>query len=209
MARNDRDRQRDRRRSKKLYRRARRDLQLSTRPARRQARRDYRYASNQAQNIYGGYNEALAGIPPVDTAGMSDALRNQLMSFAGALQGAGLPASEVGSATGVFQGVGEGGLSLLASQGARGAEYAASAIREGALAERAARDNLLQQLMGTLGDLRITPAMIQQRVDELRQQRLENRLVRGEIDSQEAMSQYLMDIIGAQLQSDRRPGRRR
>jgi hypothetical protein len=95
---------------------------------------------------------------------------------------------------------------MLGSQAQRGATNLASNLSEAGYAQRSALDNLLQQRQQITQNM---PQDILKRIDELREQRLTQQLARSQMESDEATSKYLMDLIGGQLAespSHPRPG---
>jgi len=188
-----------------LMRRATRDVRLSYRPLlqeneRAQAAAESAYGAlpGEIKDIYQGYTGASNNI--------AGNLVDQLGALNSVLPGLGGPTSEQAAFGGAFTDAGQAGLSSLASQAQRNVGYGASARTEAGLAQRAALDNLIQQRQQIMQGF---PQDIQARIDELREQRLTQQLARSQMESDEATSRYLMDLIGAQLGSDNKRDRRR
>lgn len=201
-------------RRNRLYRRARRDIRVSQAPAIRGARRDYRAAQQGVESAYGGFQDQIADLGPqyeAQTADIAGDLTSQLGELRGLLGGNMAP-GEGAAGTMATQTLGAGGLELLASQAQRNLGYQTSAVREGALAQRAASSNLTQQLLDTLDQIRFqNPALIRQRVDELREQRLTRQLARSQMQSDEAMNAFIQaqieQILGRENRNNNGNGR--
>jgi hypothetical protein len=176
------------------------------------SQQDYLNALQGARSAYGGYQSELQNVPRFPLQQISDELQTQLGKFTGLLNGlpqgvpnevygtpVGLPESETQAGTNLYGTYGGNAFGTLASDAARAALYRQSAGREGALAERYARENLIQDLQDQLQgysqrrmDLSaMTPAMIQQEVDRL--------TAAGQTQAaNDAMAKWLEDYLGAQ-----------
>lgn len=203
----------------KLMKRARRDVKLTNRPALRSIKRETQQGRDEFANMgagidsaYGGYQEQIAPLATQyqnQTAGISGDLTNQIAGLMSLIPG-NMPQGEVGASGQVAGQYGVGALEGLASQAQRNLGYQQSAVREGGLAQRTAQGNRLQDLQdflqyqrGRRMDIRGNMAMqIRAREDELRQQALENRLARSDIQSNKATAQALIDMIGGTLRGD-------
>ena len=182
----------------KLQKRAVRDVRLSERPQVRQLQQ----AQQGTETAYGGFQDLLApmgkqyGNQTEDIAGN---LTSQLAALSGMLGGdtpvasSALPAGEAQAGANMGTQLGAGSLGLLASQAQRNLGYQQSAVREGGLAERSALDNLTQQMSELFAQ---RPEQIRQRMDELRQQNLENSLVKSQMQGDAAYVEFLKQYIG-------------
>jgi hypothetical protein len=118
-----------------------------------------------------------------------------------------MPNNEQGAYGNFANAIGSAGFNTLASEAQRNMDYQTSARREGALANRYMQDTLAQQMSNQargFSDRRLQvaanePAMIQQESDRLRQQALENQMVRQQQQSDEAFNQLLASQIGSLL----------
>lgn len=193
----------DRRRNSALARRARRDIEFSYRPLLQENER----SQAAANSVYGALPPELRNIYQGYT-GRSNAIAGNLTNQLGALQSAlpqyDAPKGELAAFYGAYGDAGQAALGSLASQAMRNSGYGASSLAEAGYAQRAAIDNLLQQRDQIMQNF---PMDIQKRIDELREMRLTHQLARSQMESEEATSKYLMDLIGAQLRSDRRRDR--
>ena len=220
------DRDKPRNKPRRVFNRAKRDVSLSQQPALNaiqrmidQANQDYQNSLMGAQSAYGGFQQEIAPMAEQYTSqsqGIADALSQQLAGLSSGMNAPNLAEGELAAGQGLFGIQGAGGLEMLASQAQRNLGYQQSATREGALAERYAGQNLLQDLNDqldqyynrTLDVTDMTPALIRQREDELRQQRLENQLVKSQMSGDEAFNQYLQGLIGGYADSDNKPNDR-
>ncbi len=201
-----------------LQRRAVRDVRLMTQPQTNainreetQTQQDFLRMLQQERSAYGGYQNELGQIPGLNTAPIASDLQSQLAQLSGLLGGTlpttGLPGTESTAGSNLGTVIGAGALETLASQAARGNAYQASAGREGALAERSAKENLVQDLQDALlgySNRRLDvadqmPLLIKQRIDELRD------LAQSKAQDQ-ALADYLMGTINSQLSGGGRGG---
>lgn len=192
------------------------------------------------ESAYGGYSKELGPIGRDYTQSSRD-IRQDLIQDFGRLEGRfepdptlaaygapataaggvplGLPAGEAAAGSQFGEGIGQTALGLLASQRQRQEGFQTSAEREGGLAERAALGNIVQQTNDAVEALRERQLQVQEqfplatqtRLDDLRQQALENRLVKQSQENDrrasEAFSQLLMGQVGNYLRSDRNRNR--
>jgi hypothetical protein len=196
----------------KMEQRATRDIRISQRPYMDQLQR----SSVATENAYGGLADQLAPMGKQygnQTEGIAGDLTSQLAALSAALGGdtpvAGgsmLPGTEMQAGSNMGTVLGAGALETLASQAQRNLGYQQSAVREGGLAERTALDNLTQQRLQAMQQ---RPELILQRLDELRQQRLENSLVKSQMAGDEAFSQYLQSMLGNLITPPKRGSRHR
>lgn len=186
----------NRNKSSPLYRRARRDVRQTYRPLLLENER----AQNAAQSVYAALPGEVKDIYQGYT-GASDRIAGNLLNQIGALSSAlpvyaGAPSNELSAFQGAYGDAGQAALGSLASQAQRNVGYGASARTEAGLAERAAIDNLIQQRQQIMQGI---PQDIESRIDELREQRLTQQLARSQMESEDATSKYLMDLIRGQL----------
>ncbi len=195
-------------------RRARRDVRIAQQPQLNAIDREQALAQQNAEramsavsSAYGGYQNLLGNMPDFQkqVSGISTNLQNQLAGLSAMLGGSSmLPEGESAAGTGLGTTIGSGALEALASQAAREGQYQASAQREGGIAQREATGNLVQNLNDVMSGfqnrrLDVTDQsaqLIKQRMDELRQQALENQVVKQKMASDAALSQYLMGQVG-------------
>jgi hypothetical protein len=184
----------------------------------------YRGLINELQGLNPQYNQISNNI--------ADTLNTQLSGLAGLLGTAnpepapegspegiayGTPAGEAAAAAGLYGTLGAGGLELLASQRQRNLGYTTSAKRQGAIERETAQTNLVQDYKDFLQEMRdrrlgITstmPVEIRQRMDQIRQQNLQNRLARQqmalaqqEAASNAALNEFLSSQISGLLATD-------
>lgn len=208
-----------RQRRSRLMDRARRDVMLSIQPLldqinmlRQLAFQDYLGQNQFLQSTFGGLQEQLAGIQQPDFTGIGNTLTGQLGDLAGLFSAppetindivVGMPGSEVQSAQAVATALGGSALDALATDAARFQNLQSSYQRQGALGESYARQNLTQDLQEMLRNMYLqqaqtmatVPESILARVDELRQQALENRLAQQKIASDRAFSEFLQNFL--------------
>lgn len=214
--------------SRKLRQQARRNVRTQTAPQRNeidrqqlQSNQDYLNALQGARSAYGGFQNELGNVPRFPLQQLSGQLQDQLGQFHDALGGTpegvpsevygqpvGLPQSEAQAGTALYSQLGGNAFNTLTNDAARASMYRQSAGREGALAERYARENLLQGLQDRyqgfdqsrmqLADM--MPGMISSEMDRLIQQH--------QADAQnKALSQWLQSYItGAATQPPRDGG---
>jgi len=218
----DRDKPKDKpRRTGKLMNRAMSDVSLMLQPQynmidREQqiAQQDYLQGLQALNAAYGGYQQELAGMPALPTEDYANRLQQQVAGLSGLLSGGGvdmsmygatelptgMPAQEVAAGQGMGATLGAGALGDLYSQAMRGDVWQQSAQREGGLAQRYGAENLAQSMDDTLRALRDrrldvtdqTYLLEKQRLDELRQQHMENQLIQNKIQNDEAFADWLM-----------------
>jgi hypothetical protein len=188
-----------------LQRRARQDVRLSYRPLLQENQR----MQNAADSVYGALPGEIKDIGQGYTGkidNISDLLTQNAGDVAGVFPTLGAPASEVGAFQGAYGDALTGALGNLSSMAGRQAGYTASGLREAGLAGRSAQDTLMQQRGQIMDNM---PADIRQRVSELREEALTRQLAKGQMEGDEAFSQYLIDMVGGQLNRDNRRDNRR
>lgn len=231
------DRKKKRRRRSPAFRRAARDVRIAQRPFRRELRqakreglRDIRDATRRTNQAYSGLRNEIAplsGQYADQMSTISQGFTDQLGSLADLLGSSvpGVPAGEISAGTGAFGAIGAGGLSELASQSARNVAYNTSAMRQGGLERGMARRNFAQDRLDFLKDIRgerldlarEAPALIRQRMDELRDRGfdrsmalreyqlraraagLDERLARSDLRGQQAWADLLMGLTPEEL----------
>jgi len=180
-----------------------------------QAQQDFLRSQQYAQSAYGGYQDELAEMPRPQFGQVADDLESRLSGLQGyysgsgvgpeglGMEGVGMPMGEVAAGEGMGAAIGSAGFQGLSNMDARERAYRSSAAREGALSERYTHDNLLQTMQDTmqtynnqLSNLTATqPAMIQSRMDDLRQQQLERKLANSQIRGDQAFNKYLQGYL--------------
>lgn len=215
--------------SSKLVKSARRNVRIQTAPQRNavdraelQSGQDYLRALQAARSSYGGFQKELRQTPDFPLGQLTNQLQGQLSQFHTMLGGSpspvpegipsegmpvGLPGSEQGAGTALYSQLGDNAFNTLTNTASRDEMYQRSAAREGGLAERYARENLIQDLQDQLQgfDQRrmeiadLQGPMIQQEMERLRQEHQDDA-------SNRALMQYLMGTINNDLQGGGRPG---
>jgi hypothetical protein len=173
-----------------------------------QAIQDYNRESQSAGIIGGGYQDTLADVqrPQFDRIGQEfqGALGSVAPMFGGDPYQA---AGERAAGNGLGLAYGEAGSSMLANMDAREGMFRSSAGREGALWERNAQDQLLQQMEDAkqmyndrLGQVRADdPWQIKQERSTLLDEQMQQRLLQSQMQSDKATSQFLQDFLAGQV----------
>jgi len=181
----------------------------------------YKGLINELQGLNPQYNQISNNI--------ADSLNAQLGELAGLLGTAnpanapegspegiayGTPAGEAAAAAGLYGTLGAGGLELLGSQRQRNLGYTTSAKRQGAIERETAQTNLIQDYQDfqqemrdrRLGITSTMPLEIRQRIDQIKQQNLQNRIAREQLaiakqeaESNAAMAEMMMANISGLL----------
>lgn len=159
-------------RNRRLRNQALQDVQFAFQPTLQGIESVYGAYPGEIKNYMQGYTGRMENI--------AGNLTDQLAGFTDLLGSSG-PAGELAAAGGLFGQLGAGGLERLADNAARNQSYMASTLTEGELAARSAMDNLYQMI----------PAAVLQRVDELRQQALQNRMTLAQIKGERAFADFL------------------
>jgi len=178
------------------------------------AQQDYLNQLQAGRAAYGGFQQQIApygGQYTNETNRIGQNLSSELQGLQGylptqpVLNGVqtAMPGSEQAAYGNFANAIGTAGFNTLASEAQRNLDYQTSARREGALANRYMQDTLAQQMSNQargfsdrrLGLAANEPAMIQQESDRLRQQALENQMVRQQQQSDEAFNQLLASQI--------------
>lgn len=230
----------------RLRKRARRDVRSAYAPAINAVDRaigsaedDYRFRDEQVQNIYSGLQDIMQPQGPrYDRAveGIMGDYTKALGDFSSAFSDSFAPAEAIGGAVGeqaakaaraaanAYGTIGTGGIKLLGDARERNANYFGRMNVVGGLAEKDARFNQLseyEQLLDDLKNRRLDlsgekSSAILTRLDELRQQRQDNRLARKQfqlnkeqIENQQELSDYLIGHIGSEAERRRRAAARR
>lgn len=154
------------------------------------------YAGLQEQlaPLAGQYQADLGGIQSRYSEGIAS-LQNLLGGSAGATLG-GAAAAEAPAATGAFGAIGAGGLGMLAQTGARNVGYQTSALRQSALQQLAERQDLARRRQDLYSDV---PERVLERLDQLREQRLQQQQLRQGLTSEKAFNQFLQNQLGVYL----------
>lgn len=158
---------------------------------------DYGASMGQMGEILGpGYD--MAGVPAEDGAAAA-AVNAQL-------------AAQEAPGVGMVGAIGEGGHMLLANDRARNAAYQTSLQRQSGLDRMATERSVLQDHMQVLDDLRqqkldVTkdiPTQIMQRLDQLKQERFQNRLARDEFGLRESIANKQENRADQEANTNRR-----
>lgn len=172
-----------------------------------QAYYDYLNRVNGANAAYGGYQQMVGSLSAPYQAqtqqtmsNLNTALQPYQSSQSNVL---GLDPSEYMAGQNSYNAAAAASQGVLASMGQRGTDYLTSAQNEGALSQRYAEDNLLQgweDSQNQYAQLRLDATdhagdYVLQRLDELRNQSLQNSALRQQISSNAAYSQMLAGLI--------------
>lgn len=214
----------------KLVRSARRNVRIQTAPQRNavdraelQSGQDYTRALQAAQSAYGGFQDELQDQPQFPLNRLTNQLQGQLDTFHSMLQGApqvppegvptgpgmptGLAQPEQTAGTALYSQLGDNAFNTLTNTASRDEMYSRSAGREGSLAERYAKENLIQDMQDQLQGFEqrrmeisdLQGPMIQQEMERLRQEHQDDA-------SNRALMQYLMGSIRGDLGGGGGPG---
>jgi len=223
------------RRNSRISQSARRNVRIQTAPQRNaidraelQANQDYLNAVQGARSAYGGYQQELQNVPRFPLNQLTGQLQDQLSQYHTLLGGTpegvpqelysgpanapstdtfqvGLPQNEASAGTALYSQLGDNAFNTLTNDAARQAGYRQSAHREGALAQRYAHENLIQDLQDKLqgfsqqrmqlSDM-MTP-MMQAEMERLQQEAQDRR-------SENALRDYLLGQL--QNQGGNGPG---
>lgn len=179
-----------------------------------QAQQDYLREQQAAMSVYGGAGEEIRDLPRPQFDQIGDQYTQALSSIAPLFAGEqGMPGSETAAGNALGMAYGESGQTMLTNMAAREGMARSSAAREANLSGRYAQDALIQRMEDTmqsyndqLGQVRADdPWQIKQEVGDLRQQSLENRLLKQKMASDRAFSEWLQGYVGGA--GSGRPGR--
>jgi hypothetical protein len=222
-------------RQQRLYERATRDMDLALQRLinelynqQFQAQQDYLGAMSGYESAFGGYQNLLKQIPEFSTAAQQQQFLQNLQSLSGMLSATppgvdveqmygipvGAPANEAQAAKELFATLGANTLGMLGSMEAMQDAYRQNALIEAGMARRSAMGNAVQSMQDVIEQLRqrmlnvneMAPEMFLQRLDELRQQALENKLAQQKIRSDQAFAEWLMNSAQSALSGGGRGG---
>lgn len=186
-----------------------------------------------AQSASGGAADAIAGIEQPKFGNIADQFTTQLNRLAPEFggQGAtvpyretdiygtregqiGMPATEVAAANAVGGAIGQGTLGMLANDKSRFQMGQASAEREANVFGRNQQAAILQNMQDVLRQheneqqnlMAQQPYQIKSRLDELKDQAIEQQLARSKMASDEAFNEYLMGSLEGMINTGRNRG---
>jgi len=186
---------------------------------------EFDQAQQAGQSAYGGYQkliEPYGAEYTAETGSIADRLIGQLGQNQAQLAadpalaqygspalgvGQGLPQAEGQAGVGMYGAIGDTALGQISNMAARNLGYQTSAQREGGLAKRSMQSNLIQQMNDAMRELQgreldVTGQFAGETLDylgTLKQQALENQLVKSKMESDQAYADYLMGTINRAL----------
>lgn len=176
-----------------------------------QAYYDYLNRVNGVNAAYGGFNQMVGNMmaPYQQQSGQVMSNLNSALAPYRSSQGnvLGLDAAEYMNGQGSFDSAAAAAQGLLSSMGQRGQDYLTSAQNEGALSQRYAQDNLLQRWedsQNQYAQLRLDATdhagdYILQRLDEIKNQALQNSALKQQLTSNAAFSDMLAKLVGSMM----------
>ena len=175
-----------------------------------QAQEDYLRMMQTGQSVYGGAEDAIRGVQTPDFGGLADQLTSQMGRLSEYFPGAnlqGFSPEEAAAGSNLGSAIGTAGLNNLTNDASRFGMSQSAAQRESIVGGRNTQDSLMQHmedaLQGYNDQLRgITaqePYQIESRLDDLRDQRLEQQLAKSKMQGDKAFSSFLSDYMGGQL----------
>lgn len=184
-----------------------------------QAQEDYLRMMQTGQSVYGGAADAIRGIEEPDFGGIASDLQGWLNGLSPELLGApggvdmgggemvGMPDAEAAAGASYGGAIGAGALSALANDQSRNAMLQQGAQREAVVGGRNVQDSLMQRMEDTLqgyndqlrGITAQEPYQIRSRIDDLRDQAIEQRLAMSKMQGDRAFSEWLQGYVGGQV----------